>query len=98
MRIEQIEENAYILHGKIKEISDYHDLKALLEKRRRTGEIEVYFKVPQAKEINFFVLGYLLKLARKDGFKFHFLIANPYLYENLHRLGLHTFFKLESGS
>ncbi|WP_279127700.1 hypothetical protein [Helicobacter winghamensis] len=98
MRIEQIDENAYILHGKIKEMSDYNDLKTLLEKRKLAGAMEVSFKIPQAREINFYILGYLLKLARKDGFKFHFLITSPYLYDSLHRFGLHTFFELENGS
>ncbi|MCI5969225.1 hypothetical protein [Helicobacter sp.] len=96
MRIEQIEENAYILHGKIKELSDYHDLKTLLEKRKQAGETEVLFKIPQAKEINFFILGYLLKLARKDGFRFHLLVTSPYLYDHLYCLGLHTFFEVQN--
>ncbi|MBX7491092.1 hypothetical protein [Helicobacter turcicus] len=98
MRIEQVEDNFYILHGKMKEMTDYYDLKVLLEKRKQAGKVEVQFKIPQAKEINFFILGYLLKLARKDGFKFRFLIASPYLYESLHRFGLHIFFELENGS
>ncbi|WP_299545752.1 hypothetical protein [uncultured Helicobacter sp.] len=98
MRIEQIDDNVYILHGKIKEMSDYNDLKMLLEKRKQAGIMEVSFKIPQAREINFYILGYFLKLARKDGFRFHLLIASPYLYESLHRFGLHTFLELENGS
>ena len=98
MQVEQIEEGVYILHGRIRDISDYHELKELLEKHRQLGKPKILFKIPQAREINSLILGYLLKLARKDGFRFHLLIANPYLYEHLHRLGLHVFFELENGS
>lgn len=97
MRIEQVDENSFILHGKIKEISDYRDLKTLLEKRKKENAVEVHFNIPQAKEISSYILGYWLKLARKDGFKFHLYIINPYLYDNLLRFGFHTFFELKNG-
>ncbi|TLD80657.1 hypothetical protein LS70_008790 [Helicobacter sp. MIT 11-5569] len=96
MKIKQIDENSFTLQGKIKEISDYHDLKSLLEKRRKAGQVEVHFNIPQAREIHFFILGYWLKLACKDGFKIHLYVTSPYLYDNLLRFGLHIFFEVKN--
>ena len=81
----------------MKDISDYYDIKLLLEKMRREQNMEVFFDIPQAKEITFYILGYWLKLARKDNFKFHIYIANPYLYNNFLNMGLNEFFKVTNG-
>ncbi|WP_297811934.1 hypothetical protein [uncultured Helicobacter sp.] len=94
MKIIKIDDNTFILRGKIKEISDYHDIKALLEKRKNEPNVEVRFEIPQAREVNYYILGYWLKLARKNGFKFHFSIANSRLYDTFIRLGLHQFFEV----
>lgn len=98
MKIKKIDDNTFILRGKIKEISDYHDIKMLLEKRKNEPNVEIRFEIPQAREVNFYILGYCLKLARKNGFKFHFYIANPYLYDTFVRLGLHQFFEVVNDS
>ncbi|CAM3473420.1 hypothetical protein [Helicobacter sp. UBA3407] len=98
MKIKKVKDNVYILRGKIKEISDYHDIKMLLEKHKNEPNMEFHFEIPQAKEVNFYILGYCLKLARKNGFKFHFYIASPYLYDTFVRLGLHQFFEVVNDS
>lgn len=98
MKIKKVKDDVYVLRGKIKEISDYHDMKFLLEKRKNEPNVELHFEIPQAKEINFYILGYWLKLARKNGFKFHFYIASPYLYDTFVRLGLHQFFEVVNDS
>lgn len=97
MRIEKIQENIYSLHGKMKDISDYQDIKLLLEKMRKAQINEVFFGIPQAKEISLYILGYWLKLATEDGFKFHFYISNTPLYERFLYLGLHEFFEVVNG-
>lgn len=97
MRIEKIKDNAFILRGKIKEISDYHDLKTLIEKIRKNGIDEVYFGIPQAKEISFHVLGYWLKLTRKNGYKLHLFIESPLLYNNIIKLGFKEFLEVING-
>ena len=101
LRIEKSSENSFILHGKMKEISDYQDLKLLLEKFRKAKNSEgivVHFDIPQARDINPYILGYWLKLARKDGFKIHLYIISPLLYSNLLRLGMHTFLEIKNDS
>ena len=101
LRIEKLSENSFILHGKMKEISDYQDLKLLLEKFRKAKnqeDIVVHFDIPQAKDINPYILGYWLKLARKDGFKIHLYIISPLLYNYLLRLGMHTFLEIKNDS
>ena len=101
LRIEKLNENSFILHGKMKEISDYQDLKLLLEKFRKAKNSEgivVHFDIPQARDINPYILGYWLKLARKDGFKIHLYIISPLLYNNLLRLGMHTFLEIKNDS
>lgn len=101
LRIEKLSENSFILHGKMKEISDYQDLKLLLEKFRKAKNSEgivVHFDIPQARDINPYILGYWLKLARKDGFKIHLYIISPLLYNNLLRLGMHTFLEIKNDS
>lgn len=101
LRIEKLSENSFILHGKMKEISDYQDLKLLLEKFRKAKnqeDIVVHFDIPQARDINPYILGYWLKLARKDGFKIHLYIISPLLYNNLLRLGMHTFLEIKNDS
>ncbi|MDA3967943.1 MULTISPECIES: hypothetical protein [Helicobacter] len=97
MRIEKIQDNAFMLRGKIKEISDYHDIKALIEKMRKNGINEVYFGIPQAKEISFYILGYWLKLARKNDFKLHLFIESPLLYSNIVKLGFSEFLEVIDG-
>lgn len=94
MKIEKIDDNNFILHGKIKEVSDYYDIKVILEKRKKIPNTEIYFKIPQAKEINFHLLGYWLKLARKNGMKFHFYLSHSHLYDTFVLLGLHQFFEV----
>lgn len=98
MRIDKIQDNAYILRGKIKEISDYHDMKALIEKIRKLGINEIYLGIPQAKDINFYILGYWLKLARKDNFKIHLFIESQILYSNVIKLGFEDFLEVIDGS
>ena len=101
LRIEKLSENSFILHGKMKEISDYQDLKLLLEKFRKAKNSEgivVHFDIPQARDINPYILGYWLKLARKDGFKIHLYIISPLLYNSLLRLGMHTFLEIKNDS
>ena len=101
LRIEKLSENSFILHGKMKEISDYQDLKLLLEKFRKAKNSEgivVHFDIPQARDINPYILGYWLKLARKDGFKIQLYIISPLLYNNLLRLGMHTFLEIKNDS
>ncbi|MDD6054977.1 MAG: hypothetical protein SOW25_01480 [Helicobacter sp.] len=102
MRIEKLDENNYILHGKMKEISDYDDIKTLLEKFKPNSSeqnpAQITFTIPRSKDISYYILGYLLKLARKNHFKFELHIGNPYLYESLLRLGLHQFFKVYNDS
>ena len=101
LRIEKLSENSFILHGKMKEISDYQDLKLLLEKFRKAKNSEgivVHFDIPQARDINPYILGYWLKLARKDGLKIHLYIISPLLYNNLLRLGMHTFLEIKNDS
>ncbi len=98
MRIEKTDENSFILHGKIKEFTDYLDVKSILEKRKRESHVEISFTIPQARDINRYLLGYWLKLARKDGFKFHFHISSPHLYDTFVRLGLHKFFEVYNDS
>lgn len=101
LRIEKLSENSFVLHGKMKEISDYQDLKILLEKFRKANNAEgvvVHFDIPQARDINPYILGYWLKLARKDGFKIHLYIISAFLYNNLLRLGMHTFLEIKNDS
>ena len=75
LRIEKIQEDIYILRGKLKDISDYQDIKLLLEKIRKAQINEISFGIPHAKDISLYILGYWLKLAKDDGFKFHFYIS-----------------------
>lgn len=88
----------FILRGKIKQTSDYYDIKTLLEKYKGKDNVEITFTIPNAKEITYYILGYWLKLVRKNQFKFHIHIGNPYLYESFLRLGLHRFFKVYNDS
>lgn len=97
MRIEEIQENIYVLHGKLKDISDYQDMKLLLEKIRKTQINEISFSIPQAKDVSLYILGYWLKLAKEDGFKFHFYLSDDLLYERFLYLGLHEFFEVING-
>lgn len=98
MRLEKIENNHYILHGKIKEMSDYEDLKVILEHLRKDKPQEniqeVIFKIPNAKDINSHIIGHWLKLARKNNFRFHLYIGNTRLYELCYQLGLNNFFEI----
>lgn len=98
MKLQKINENTFNLRGKLKDMSDYSELKSLLEKKRKRGELEVVFNIPNAKEINLYILGYWLKLAKKNNFKFHIYIENSYLYNNFLKLGLHKFFEVINGN
>ncbi|WP_104721779.1 hypothetical protein [Helicobacter mesocricetorum] len=98
MKLQKIDENTFNLRGKLKEMSDYSELKSILEKKRKKGEVEVIFNIPNAKEINFYILGYWLKLAQKNNFKFRIYIENSYLYNNFLKLGLHNFFEVINGN
>lgn len=97
LRIEKIQEDIYILRGKLKDISDYQDIKLLLEKIRKAQINEISFGIPHAKDISLYILGYWLKLAKDDGFKFHFYISDDLLYERFLYLGLHEFFEVING-
>ena len=81
----------------MKDISDYQDIKLLLEKKRKTQINEVFFSIPQAKEISPYILGYWLKLAIENEFQLHFYISNTSLYERFLHLGLHEFFEVING-
>ncbi|CAM2923814.1 hypothetical protein [Helicobacter burdigaliensis] len=94
MRLETLDENSYILHGKLKELEDYFELKRLLLKHKEKQQKEINFYIPTAREINFYILGLFLKLARYDGFSFSFSLGSLNLYESFLRLGLHSFFKV----
>ncbi|MDE5603321.1 MAG: hypothetical protein K2I71_05325 [Helicobacter sp.] len=98
MKLQKINENIFNLRGGLKDLSDYSELKSILEKKRKKGELEVIFNIPNAKEINFYILGYWLKLAKKNNFKFRIYIENSYLYNSFLNLGLHNFFEVINGS
>ena len=98
MRIEKISEIEFILHGKIKEISDYRDIKLIFEKLRANEKKDITLRIPKAKEISPYILGYWLKLAREDGFHFTIHLEDSYLIENFESLGLNHFFEVVNDS
>ncbi|MDE5592234.1 MAG: hypothetical protein K2I63_04710 [Helicobacter sp.] len=97
MKLQKINENTFVLHGKLKDFSTYKEIKTLLQKIKNNGIGEVTFGIPLAKSINEHLLGYWLKLARKDSFKIHLYVQNTSLHHQLLNLGLHEFFKITDG-
>lgn len=94
MRLEKVSEVEFILHGKIKEISDYKDIKLIFEKLRKNNQKEVILRIPKAREISPYILGYWLKLVRHDDFKLTFYLEEVYLVESFESLGLNHFFEV----
>lgn len=91
MKLEETEEGALILSGRLNEHEDYVDLRTIIEKRRAAGDQEIEIYIPQSEEISLYIVGYWLKIARKNDFKLKIHISSYKLFESLRKIGMNHF-------
>ncbi len=90
----QIQNNELIIKGNVKSIQDAEAIKEALEKIAK-NYTSVKVILQDSISLTSSVIGYLVKLAQKDGKNITLKIANEELYELLQDLGLHTTFKIQ---
>lgn len=91
MKLEETEEGALILSGRMSEHEDYIDLRTTIEKRRSAGEQGIEIYIPQSEDISPYIIGYWLKIARKNDFKLKIHISSYKLFESLRKIGINNF-------
>jgi len=90
----QIQNNELIIKGNVKSIQDAETIKEALEKiAKKYTSIKIVLQ--DSISLTSSVIGYLVKLAQKDGKNITLKVANEELYELLRDLDLHTIFKIQ---
>jgi len=85
----KLEKNAHVItvKGNIASLSDFEMIKTSLEEMRTQHE-KIILKIPDSLIINSSLIGYLVKIVKRDGITINLLAGNDILYELLDDLGL----------
>ena len=85
------------IEGNIKTIGDYNSIRATVQGIVDSGNQSISINIPNSISLTSSIIGYLLKLAKKDGVRISTKIGDNRLHELLSELNLIDVFNVSKG-
>lgn len=83
-----VQDNTLTVNGDIRSIRDYNDIREHIQKILDGGVANIKIKIPTSKTLTSSVIGYLLKIRKRDNIKVTIEVGVDTLYEILEQLRL----------